>query len=117
MMNAQHWNFQREAKGGRNTCAHQQCSCQPRSLSVGDGAEIPQFESGFTESATDERQHPPYMVPGGQFRDHTAILPMHFGLGIKRVTQQAALRVVKRYASFIARSFNAKYEQGRVMEE
>ena len=85
VMNAQHRNFQREAKGSGDTCTHQQRSSQPGPLSVGDGVEVPQTEFGRGKSLSDEGQYPPDMVARGKFRHYAAVLAVHFRLRIKRV--------------------------------
>ena len=86
VMNAQHRNFQREAKGSGDTCTHQQRSSQPWPLRVGDCAEVAQIEFGRGKGLSDEGQYPPDMVARGKFRYYAAVLAMHFRLRIKRVT-------------------------------
>ena len=87
VMNAQHGDFQREAKRGGDTCTDEQRASQSGSAGVGDGVEVLQFESGSRESLPDQRQQAPDVVSGSEFRHHAAIFPMHFRLRIKRVAQ------------------------------
>jgi hypothetical protein len=48
------------------------------------------------------------MVAGGQFWHHAAIFGMQGGLGVQRVSEEAACAVVERDTSFVAGGFNTE---------
>jgi hypothetical protein len=82
-------------------------------LRVSYGAEISEILSGFSQALLQEGQYAPYVIAGCEFRHYAAIFTVHFRLRIKRMAQQAALRMIKRNPCFVAGCFDSQYEQGR----
>jgi len=68
-----------------------------------------ELEPGCGQRLPDQGQDASDVVSGGKFRHNTAILPMHFSLRVKRVTQQSVAGVINRHPGFVAGGFNAEY--------
>ena len=82
MVNPEHGNFERKAKRGCHACAYEQRARESRTPSVCDGIQVLQCEAGFGKYLPDEGQQPPDVIAGGEFRNHSTIFSVHFGLGI-----------------------------------
>ena len=80
VVNPEHGNFERKAKRGCHAGPYQQRARESRTSSVGDSIQVLQCETGFGKYLPDERQQPPDVIAGGEFRNHSAIFPMHFSL-------------------------------------
>ena len=110
MVDADDRHLEREAQRGGNAGADQQRPGQPRPFGIGDGLDIVQGAAGLLQDLPGQRQHAPDVVARGEFRHHPAVFGVHRHLGVQRMGEQAALRMVQSNAGFIAGGFDSEDE-------
>ena len=96
----------RETERAGDARAHQERARQARPCGIGDALDRLQATSGLRQRLPRERQDAADVVARSQFGHHPPILGMHGDLGVQRVRQQAARRIVKRHAGFVAGGFD-----------
>ena len=98
--NGRHAQTQCERLGKRR--ADQQGAGQPRSLRIGDRANLAERAPAIGQYLAQQGHEPPHMIPRGQFRNDAAVVAVHRDLRVQGVREQAALLIVERDARFVA---------------
>ena len=106
MVQSDHRDLECIAQARRYGRAHQQRTCQPRPLGVGNRVDVGKHAPATLEQLAGQWQEPAHMVAGCEFRDHPAVLGMHRHLREQRMTKQPGPAVVQGDPGFIARGFD-----------
>ena len=108
--NGGHAQTQCERLGKRR--ADQQGAGQPRSLRIGDRANLAERAPAIGKRLAQQRNEPPHMVPRGELRNDATVVAVHRNLRVQGVREQAALLIGERDARFVAGRFEAEDPHG-----
>lgn len=108
MMDTEGWHAPGQCQRATDGGPYQQGAHESGTRGVGDAIDGAGGAGGSRHDLLQEGQDLAYMIPGGEFRHHAAVLPVQVDLTVYGMIQQALPGLIDGDAGFVARGFYAE---------